>query len=176
MQPSSDPRLSLLCTCLVLIWQLSFGFAMKIKKAENPYGLNGCLRGWKREMESCYHVFSNRLTWHEAVKTCRVFDMTSELVSIREATELDLLAEDLKRSMELSVWIGLSDEDRDGNWKWTDGSAAEFLPWAEGEPNKHGINSCASLFRGDGFEKFRAESCKNVESYVCKHRPNYGSS
>ncbi|XP_053261429.1 C-type lectin mannose-binding isoform-like isoform X1 [Podarcis raffonei] len=176
MQPSSNPRLSLLCTCLVLIWQLSFGFAMKRKEAENSYGPYGCLRGWTRREGSCYRIFSDPLRWHDAMKTCRIFDPTSELASIQDMKELRRVSNMLLIPKELRVWIGLSVKDKDGNWEWTDGSVPEFLPWTRGEPMTSGINSCVYLFRGDVFLRFRAEDCRYEESYICEHKPASASS
>ena len=41
-------------------------------------------------------------------------------------------------------YIDLSDEDQDGNWVWkSNGEAAMFLDWDEGEP--HGGEYCAAI-------------------------------
>jgi hypothetical protein len=36
------------------------------------------------------------------------------------------------------VWIGLSDEDVEGVWKWDSGEPFTFANWAPGEPNNFG--------------------------------------
>jgi Cu/Zn superoxide dismutase len=40
-------------------------------------------------------------------------------------------------------WIGLNDEQEEGEFVWTDGSATNFLNWAPGEPNECGVETAA---------------------------------
>ncbi|KAK3507419.1 hypothetical protein QTP70_020383 [Hemibagrus guttatus] len=45
------------------------------------------------------------------------------------------------------TWIGLSDEVKEREWKWVDGTTlnTSFSYWAEGEPNNAGEEDCAVI-------------------------------
>ena len=45
----------------------------------------------------------------------------------------------------LKTYIGASDVDVDGQWKWIDGSAFEFTRWAEGEPGGGTEENCLEM-------------------------------
>lgn len=44
---------------------------------------------------------------------------------------------DLARSKNVhqAIWIGLSDEENEGQWKWVNGEPFDFSAWEKGEPN-----------------------------------------
>ncbi|CAB1352005.1 unnamed protein product, partial [Coregonus sp. 'balchen'] len=43
-------------------------------------------------------------------------------------------------------WIGLSDIQTEAQWVWTDGTPADFLPWAPNQPdNWQGNEDCAHV-------------------------------
>ncbi|XP_060135747.1 C-type lectin mannose-binding isoform-like [Zootoca vivipara] len=105
---------------------------------------------------------------HEA---CCKHAPNGHLASLRDAEDLRWLAQHLSALPVQHVWIGLSDRDRDGNWEWSDGSKATFMPWREGEPDDSGVKFCVFLSHQDGFRKFRADRCPYYLSYVCEHKP-----
>jgi hypothetical protein len=44
-----------------------------------------------------------------------------------------------------AYFIGLSDEEDEGDWQWTDGSRPGFLPWIGGEPNGGDGENCVEV-------------------------------
>ena len=44
-----------------------------------------------------------------------------------------------------SVWIGFSDEDSEGTFKWSNGSKSTFTKWQNGEPNNAGNEDYTEL-------------------------------
>jgi uncharacterized repeat protein (TIGR02543 family) len=44
------------------------------------------------------------------------------------------------------LWIGLSDEESEGNWKWVNGQSATFSNWYSGEPNNSGNEDYAHIY------------------------------
>jgi len=89
-------------------------------------------------------------TWHQARDACRA--MGGRLVVIESAEEqafLGSLAAPPKGARaDVGMWIGLSDEAREGRWAWVDGSPLGFAAWsARGrEPNNtEGVEHAAEM-------------------------------
>ncbi|KAM6919971.1 C-type lectin domain family 4 member E-like [Lycodopsis pacificus] len=75
-----------------------------------------CPEGWRRFNSSCYLLSTRSGSWEESRKDCR--DKGADLVIIDSLREQKFL---------LSIvtdhsWIGLSDRDDEGTWKWVDGT------------------------------------------------------
>jgi len=49
-----------------------------------------------------------------------------------------------------SHWIGFTDEDEEGQFRWLDGSAAEYTNWNSGEPNNWAGNEQCTEMNGHG--------------------------
>uniref|UniRef100_A0A8C1GW17 C-type lectin domain-containing protein n=1 Tax=Cyprinus carpio TaxID=7962 RepID=A0A8C1GW17_CYPCA len=63
-------------------------------------------------------------------------------------------------------WIGLTDSDKEGNWKWVDGSTLTSGFWRSGEPNgKSGENCVVSFSSG-----WRDHPCNNAFRWICEKK------
>jgi C-type mannose receptor len=87
-------------------------------------------------------------TWDEARARCR--ELGGELASIHSSEER-ACAEAVLREVgapPVGAWIGLHEVEREGDWRWSDGSAASFVPWLAGEPNDdaEGPHDCAHIW------------------------------
>lgn len=60
-------------------------------------------------------------------------DLGGYLVTINDQDENDWLQ--VRMAEVGSYWIGLSDEEEEGNWIWLNDEPADFINWATGEPN-----------------------------------------
>jgi len=82
---------------------------------------------------SCYYKTPSKMLWTEANMTC--VGLGVELASIHsllESTFLFNLCGD-----DNDCWIGLTDEQVEGNWEWTDGSHLDYENWDSGQPNNY---------------------------------------
>lgn len=74
-----------------------------------------CSDGWERFGCSCYHISENVQTWEESRLDC--LSKGADLVIINSKEEHKFI-----NSFKGTVWIGLTDQETEGIWKWVDGT------------------------------------------------------
>ncbi|XP_056388841.1 CD209 antigen-like isoform X2 [Hyla sarda] len=83
-----------------------------------------CPPGWTLFETSCYlHSAEDARSWGESLPWCRV--QGGHLVVINDEEEQNFL-ESLVND---TIWIGLSDYHREGNWRWVDGTPYDSTTW-----------------------------------------------
>ena len=75
------------------------------------------------------------------------------------------------------VYIGLTDQNEEGQWRWTDGSELGFTKWGKGQPDNWNDEDCAWLWNSDEshshWKKFWIDlSCDSNAAYVCSYYPD----
>lgn len=82
-----------------------------------------------------YKAFYTPTTWHDAQAQCE--SLGGHLIYIDDEEENDFAS--LFLTFEVGIfWIGATDEQQEGNWRWADGSEVAAAFWTEGEPNNYG--------------------------------------
>uniref|UniRef100_A0A8C5RVB0 C-type lectin domain-containing protein n=1 Tax=Laticauda laticaudata TaxID=8630 RepID=A0A8C5RVB0_LATLA len=120
-------------------------------------------REWKYFDGACYFFSIQEVIWHTAENHCQ--EKNSELVVITNQYEQNFLQSQIRNER---YWIGLSDHNDEGQWRWIDGTdyRTSFKNWVEGEPNDHSHNEdCAELSQSG---KWNDVSCNTKKVYVCK--------
>ena len=75
------------------------------------------------------YVESNQISWHDAkaaAENKRLYNQPGHLATIRSKEENDFIAE--KTTAE-NIWIGATDEDVEGDWKWSGGPDDDIMFW-----------------------------------------------
>ncbi|MCH9649736.1 MAG: hypothetical protein K0U98_15965 [Deltaproteobacteria bacterium] len=106
---------------------------------------NVCSCVFKTFGGSSYWFCNTSVTWDAAKAACEALE--GNLVKLETASEnlwIDI------NGGALSRWIGLTDQQVEGDWRWTDGTAASgiFLHWSEDEPNGGSNENCAMQWNG----------------------------
>lgn len=123
-----------------------------------------------------YKLFQERIAWTDAKKKCE--ELGGHLVTIESAKEnahISKMGASMTGPGKGGVWIGCSDHEEEGQWKWVTGEPLSFKKWTRGRPrkkdtkssygvmykqpgNKEGLWSDGSIRGGDGKGK----------AYICE--------
>ncbi|XP_047671729.1 C-type lectin domain family 4 member M-like [Tachysurus fulvidraco] len=93
--------------------------------------------GWRYFKSRFYYISAAKKTWSESRQDCR--KRGADLAIINTSEKRDFIVNLLSNK---EAWIGLSDRDREGVWKWVDGSPLTTRFWCQGEPNNAGDEDC----------------------------------
>uniref|UniRef100_UPI0037E71677 C-type lectin domain family 4 member E-like n=1 Tax=Semicossyphus pulcher TaxID=241346 RepID=UPI0037E71677 len=119
------------------------------KKLERLQSLSGqkktCPSGWKMFRCSCYLFSTQSSSWEESRQDCS--DREADLVIIDSSEEQEFLSKTIKQDS----WIGLSDRDNEGTWKWTDDTPLTLKFWWSKQPDN-----------GDGDPRWGEEDCVHI--------------
>uniref|UniRef100_A0A8C7JHA2 Macrophage mannose receptor 1-like n=1 Tax=Oncorhynchus kisutch TaxID=8019 RepID=A0A8C7JHA2_ONCKI len=127
-----------------------------------------CHEGWfpVGSRNYCFKFFSgprkDEKTWFEARDFCRVIG--GDLLSIHSSTDLQSIHGG-------TSWIGLSAQDPNAGYAWTDGSPLSFQHWMEGEPNNYnGVESCAEMRNSywDEEGSWNDVNCEGYNDWLCE--------
>lgn len=177
-QPTIDNQVG---SCIGIIKDTSESFGdwrSHVCRFERPYmckrPLNTiCPPGWNSFAGSCYWIVSNLnllTTWHEAYTKCS--DEGAHLLIINSQEEqfyINGFLPDFHQVDIPDIWIGLSDKDQDGSFRWVDKSEIKFSNYASGFPrNTENFWDCGQIFTGNYEGKWETTNCFKSLGYICE--------
>ncbi|XP_048727628.2 asialoglycoprotein receptor 1-like [Ostrea edulis] len=127
-----------------------------------------CPSGWVQGASSCYlFVTSSREHWTLSSYHCSLHG--ASLVKIQSATENNFLRMHLiDMGIHSDFWIGLSDDSREGQWKWLpSGETSWFTDWAPGQPDNGHNEDCAVLFHQANYH-WNDDQCDRSFYFICE--------
>uniref|UniRef100_A0A8C1ATA7 C-type lectin domain-containing protein n=4 Tax=Cyprinus carpio TaxID=7962 RepID=A0A8C1ATA7_CYPCA len=132
----------------------------QLKSEKND--LQKCLAdGCKCNQSSLYFISSEMKSWTESRRYCR--ERAADLIIINNKEEQDFV-KIITGSSEY-FWIGLTDLEVEGRWKWVDGSNMT-LPgfWGGTEPNGKQNEDCALNYSQGGADF----PCGDTYKWICE--------
>ena len=81
-----------------------------------------------------YFLTSGRKTWQQAEAEAQ--NRGGHLVTINNAAEEIWLRNTFSKTE--GLWIGINDQQQEGNFQWANGESVTYTNWAPGEPNNWG--------------------------------------
>merc|ERR1711974_170484 len=111
-------------------------------------------------------------TWAEAEKFCNA--KNCHLASVTSPEIHDYIQSKVNPKNILSFfWIGGTDKEEEGEWKWTDGSDWNYEKWAtqpiQQPDDKHSNEDCLQIYWNDS-NGWNDQYCKGLFQFVCSQR------
>ncbi|XP_041789790.1 CD209 antigen-like protein E [Chelmon rostratus] len=119
--------------------------------------------GWVYFHSSFYYVSSIKKSWKESRADC--LQRGADLMIINSTEE-----QDFTRKFHKFMWIGLTDSETEGMWKWVDGTPLTTSYWTPGEPNSYeGQNEdCVELKSHDMINSWNDKPCEGQNFWICE--------
>ncbi|KAI5212640.1 C-Type Lectin Domain Family 17, Member A [Manis pentadactyla] len=122
-----------------------------------------CPEGWLSFEGKCYYFSQSPKSWYEARMFCQ--ENYSHLVIISSFAEQNFVAK--AHGSPRVYWLGLSDINREGDWRWLDGSPVTLSFWGPEEPNNIQDEDCASMDKGGTWNDL---SCDKTTYWICERK------
>ncbi|KAA8578404.1 hypothetical protein FQN60_009251, partial [Etheostoma spectabile] len=100
-------------------------------------------------------------TWQESRDAC--LQKGADLVIINSKEEQDFL-----RKFKRYMWIGLTDSETEGTWKWVDGTPLNESYWASSEPNGGERENCGNIYHYNSENSLNDARCHLLLNWICE--------
>jgi Lectin C-type domain len=91
-----------------------------------------------------YKYVDDKSTWYIARAKCE--KMGGHLICIGDADEDFFAVNLIKQAQGITAWIGASDEEEAGVWRWVNGEPFSYSRWGPGQPdNTNGVETCVEI-------------------------------
>ena len=125
-----------------------------------------------------YLLYDDLMTWTEAKAKCEEFG--GHLVTITSAHEQEVVNGMLDKGIRDYYWIGASDTETEGTFKWVTGEAFSYSNWDDGQPDNYQDEDYAHLWSGGKWNDAQAIQAgfileKEPSTYTVTYNANGGS-
>uniref|UniRef100_A0A8C5T5E2 Mannose receptor C-type 1 n=1 Tax=Malurus cyaneus samueli TaxID=2593467 RepID=A0A8C5T5E2_9PASS len=124
----------------------------------------GCKNGWRRYGTYCYFIGHVPATFSEANTTCEGEE--GYLATVESRYEQAYLTSLIGLRPEKYFWLGLSDVQDGGTFRWANGEAVSFTHWDKGMPGNN--PGCVAMRTGTAAGLWDVLDCETKQKYICK--------
>uniref|UniRef100_A0A8C4HRJ7 C-type lectin domain-containing protein n=1 Tax=Dicentrarchus labrax TaxID=13489 RepID=A0A8C4HRJ7_DICLA len=119
--------------------------------------------GWMYFNNSFYYISSQEKSWQESRSYC--LQRGADMIIINSKEEQEFM-----RRFQRLVWIGLTDRETEGKWKWVDGTQLTTSYWGPNEPNSHkGTDEdCGEIKFYDDENSWNDKPCESQNIWICE--------
>lgn len=117
-----------------------------------------------------YLVYEDRCSWKTARERCK--QLGGQLVVIHDKETQEFIT---TLANGRSVWLGATDEVKEGRWVWVDGTEMDFRHFHKGEPNNANNKEHMAVMTKGGGGRWSDVRELNETNYVCEW-PDAGNS
>ncbi|CAB1458184.1 unnamed protein product [Pleuronectes platessa] len=129
--------------------------------------------GWVYFRSSFYFISSDTKSWGDSRDDC--LQKGADLVIINSKEE-----NEFTRQFRRSFWIGLTDTETEGTWKWVDGTLLSTTTsyWYPGEPNPkyYPDENCGEARYNYDENNWNDNNCKRLYFWICEKKKSWGDS
>ncbi|XP_056322519.1 hepatic lectin-like [Danio aesculapii] len=124
---------------------------------------------WFYYQSSFYYLSNETKSWTESRRYCR--DRGADLIIINNKQEQDFI---MNITGNNEFWIGVTDSEKEGIWKWVDGSKLTSRFWASygsiTEPNGETKENCAvtHLKKHPELKGWLDITCNSAHQWICE--------
>ena len=137
--------------------------------------MEACPEGWKANGDHCSLWGDEKKNWTAAEDFCR--GEGGHLATMNTNATKEFVLEGLTRRNLGKIWIGGSDIEEEGVWKWTDCTPWEDMFWAPGEPNNYGNNEGCLVQWQESSERnpkqwnlWNDDVCSKETKFLCRKK------
>ena len=117
--------------------------------------------------DSIYLLCPTRSSWPNADAFCGQYDF--QLTSIQSEAENDALFTEMENQQFSDTWIGLTDQNQEGNFIWSDNQPMNYTRWGRGEPNDGGGGEdCGIILMENRASRWDDRRCSREYSFICE--------
>ncbi|XP_018520428.1 CD209 antigen-like protein C isoform X1 [Lates calcarifer] len=118
---------------------------------------------WVYFKHSFYYISSTTKSWPNSRNDC--LQRGADLVIINSKEEQEFM-----RRLEGRTWIGLTDRETEGTWRWVDGTFLSTSYWITGEPNSYEDKNedCVEIRNPESEDSWNDAPCTYEKLWICE--------
>ena len=106
-------------------------------------------------------MVTDPLSWAESRDFCSA--LGASLVKMETEGENNFLRDSVSQEGR-HFWIGATDSDTEGDWRWLDGTSVNKTFWSGSEPNGDTAENCVGVWGG---KHWFDVTCQAKYSFIC---------
>uniref|UniRef100_A0A803Y4X6 Macrophage mannose receptor 1 n=1 Tax=Meleagris gallopavo TaxID=9103 RepID=A0A803Y4X6_MELGA len=124
----------------------------------------GCQKGWMKHGFYCYSIGQLPATFSDAKLICE--ENKAHLATVTDRYEQAFLTSIIGFKPVKYFWIGLSDVEEQGTFRWTAGDPVTFTHWNMGMPGRE--PGCVAMRTGTSAGLWDILNCEEKNLFLCK--------